>query len=385
VSDGLELGAPVASKISEMYAKRGRMSEALRVFRAMPERDAVSFGAMIDALASSSSSSSCCCSSSASCALPEGGCSGGLALELFAEMKEAGIAPSKAVFLSVLKACQQKQKQKQKQEEALLLRRCREVHAEIVERGFDADVEIGSALTSTYSKRRRLDEAARAFGALEAPNLVAWTALIAGHVSCDRNAEAIALYTRMTAAAPGGEEAMRPDAVLYAAMLTAFANAGAHAPLLLLHSELVKAGLDDDGGDEILRARLRGERACYAGSPCLPACTSTVGSDGGLRAAEGDLIRGEQLSFCSSCSALDELSSGLGLFAPGLAVRRFGSAADALGRAGLVQEAECLVRTMPFPPDAVAWTALLCSCRVHGAARLASACFRSLSARVPPL
>ncbi|RWR84884.1 pentatricopeptide repeat-containing protein, mitochondrial [Cinnamomum micranthum f. kanehirae] len=39
---------------------------------------------------------------------------------------------------------------------------------------------------------------------------------------------------------------------------------------------------------------------------------------------------------------------------------------DLLGRAGLLDEAERLIRTMPMKPDANIWGALFFACRIHG-------------------
>ena len=44
---------------------------------------------------------------------------------------------------------------------------------------------------------------------------------------------------------------------------------------------------------------------------------------------------------------------------------------DNLGRAGHLEEAQNIAKTMPLPPSAVVWRALLGACRIHGNVELA--------------
>ncbi|XP_054800171.1 pentatricopeptide repeat-containing protein At5g56310-like [Prosopis cineraria] len=46
-------------------------------------------------------------------------------------------------------------------------------------------------------------------------------------------------------------------------------------------------------------------------------------------------------------------------------IEHYGCMVDILGRAGRLQEAMELIRTMPFAPDAIVWRAFLGACRIH--------------------
>ncbi|CAL0330712.1 unnamed protein product [Lupinus luteus] len=46
-------------------------------------------------------------------------------------------------------------------------------------------------------------------------------------------------------------------------------------------------------------------------------------------------------------------------------IEHYGCMVDILGRAGCLQEARELIRTMPFTPDAIVWRAFLGACRIH--------------------
>lgn len=51
-------------------------------------------------------------------------------------------------------------------------------------------------------------------------------------------------------------------------------------------------------------------------------------------------------------------------------IKHYGCMVDILGRAGLVQEAYELVRSMPMKCNAIVWRTLLAACRVHGSVEL---------------
>ncbi|KAF7803850.1 pentatricopeptide repeat-containing protein [Senna tora] len=52
-------------------------------------------------------------------------------------------------------------------------------------------------------------------------------------------------------------------------------------------------------------------------------------------------------------------------------IEHYGCMVDTLGRAGRLQEAMELIRTMPFAPDAIVWRAFLGACRIHKNVELA--------------
>lgn len=59
-------------------------------------------------------------------------------------------------------------------------------------------------------------------------------------------------------------------------------------------------------------------------------------------------------------------------------IEHYGCMVDILARAGFLEEAHGLVRTMPVDPDAVIWRALLAGCRIHGNTQLGEFVIRKL-------
>lgn len=82
---GLGREVTIGSALSTMYAKCGCIDEGNAVFQRMPERDVVSWNAMISGLA-------------------QNGCSD-KALELFDGMRSEGIKPDNVTFVNILSAC----------------------------------------------------------------------------------------------------------------------------------------------------------------------------------------------------------------------------------------------------------------------------------------
>ncbi|GLT94482.1 hypothetical protein SLE2022_122200 [Rubroshorea leprosula] len=85
VKHGFGLEVPIGSALSTMYAKCGSLEDGNFVFRRMPEKDVVSWNAMISGLSQNGR-----------------GCE---ALELFEEMLNEGTKPDYVTFVNVLSAC----------------------------------------------------------------------------------------------------------------------------------------------------------------------------------------------------------------------------------------------------------------------------------------
>lgn len=82
---GLGQRVAIGSALSTMYAKCGCIDDGNMLFRRMPERDVVSWNAMISGLA-------------------QNGCSD-KALELFDEMRSEGVKPDNVTFVNIISAC----------------------------------------------------------------------------------------------------------------------------------------------------------------------------------------------------------------------------------------------------------------------------------------
>ena len=99
---------------------------------------------------------------------------------LYHEMCNSSVQPNSYVIISVLKACCMKGEVKM----------VMEVHSDIINRGLESHMFIGSALIDTYVKCSLLEEALAVFHGLPSQNIVTWTALISGHVTQEHSEKA---------------------------------------------------------------------------------------------------------------------------------------------------------------------------------------------------
>jgi pentatricopeptide repeat protein len=64
-------------------------------------------------------------------------------------------------------------------------------------------------------------------------------------------------------------------------------------------------------------------------------------------------------------------------------IKHYGCMIDLLGRSGLLEEAEEMIRSMPMEADVVIWGTLLAACRTHGNVNIGERAAENL-ARVAP-
>eukprot|EP00250_Pteridium_aquilinum_P035250 c8991_g2_i1 orf=120-1457(+) len=118
----LECDVRIGNTLVDMCAKCGDLEDARKLFDKLPQRDVVSWGAMITGYAQRE------------LGLP--------ALELYGKLKHEGFTPSKVIFLCSLKACTS----------IASLTTGRYVHDHAIICGYKSDVNIGSTLVDMYAK-----------------------------------------------------------------------------------------------------------------------------------------------------------------------------------------------------------------------------------------
>jgi pentatricopeptide repeat protein len=151
----------------DMYVKGGSMDNAWIVFDRMFTWDVVSWNAMI---------------------LGHVKCGQGQkALALYGEMQRKGVQPDPHTFVGVLKACASIE----------ALEEGRHIHEQIIQCGCESNVFLGNSLIDMYTKCGSMEDAGRVFGTMHTHNVVAWTAMILGHVKCGEGQKALALSDKM--------------------------------------------------------------------------------------------------------------------------------------------------------------------------------------------
>ena len=174
----------LGTALVDMYSKCGAMQKAYEVFEKLPERNVVTWGALI-----------------------AGYVQHGLyheALKFFRQMQAAEVCPDALTYVGILKAC------------GILgfLEIGEEIDVETRKEGLlHKYVVLGSALVDMYSKCGALEKARKAFDDLPEQNIVTWSALIDGyaqHQLCD---EALKCFRQMQ------DAGICPNAATYVSIL----------------------------------------------------------------------------------------------------------------------------------------------------------------------
>ncbi|KAJ7518193.1 hypothetical protein O6H91_21G058700 [Diphasiastrum complanatum] len=187
---GLKWDAFLGSTLVDMYARCGDVDQAHKVFFQLPERDLISYNAIITGCASHGH--------------------GDKALILFDKMKDEGLHPDKVTFVSVLKACGN----------LGTLQRGKLIHAQVMERGCELDPVLGNALVDMYAKSGSIADARQLFLNLPERDVISWTAIIDGCAQQGHGQEALSLFEQMQ------EEGVRPNSVTLRCVLSACSHAG---------------------------------------------------------------------------------------------------------------------------------------------------------------
>ncbi|KNA10436.1 hypothetical protein SOVF_144420 [Spinacia oleracea] len=209
VKNGLVNSVFVGSSLLDMYAKSGNISESCRVFDEMPERNVVSWTAIITGL------------------VKAGYCKEGLLY--FSEMWCSGLHCDAFSFAIALKACA----------DICDLERGKEIHTQVMKKGFDLGSYVVNTLATMYNKCGKLEYGMCLFGRIGIPDVVGWTSLITSYVQMGKEEIAVQQFKRMR------DSEVRPNEYTFAAVITACAHLGRVIWGEQLHGHVMKTGSVD--------------------------------------------------------------------------------------------------------------------------------------------
>ncbi|KAJ7534260.1 hypothetical protein O6H91_13G086200 [Diphasiastrum complanatum] len=350
---------PVATALLNMYSKCGRLEDSRMVFDSMPERDEIAWNTMISAYARQGF--------------------GTEALDLYREMRQAGMRLGKVTFVSILDACTA----------PAALADGIAIHADIIELGFERDVVVETSLTNMYGNCGSLEDARKTFDYMAARNSVSWNAIIGAYASSGSGNEALQLFQQMQL------EGEKPDRITIISILEACANLKSLVEGAWIHAYILGTKFETDVTVETALVDMYAkcgslEDACRVFNRMSERSIVSWNAMIGTHSQHGiyeralqlfgqmqhESVKADEIAFVgvlSACSHAGLVDAGSHYFdcigkshfvTPTL--EHYGCMVDLLGRAGQLDEAEDLVREMPFEPDAVVWMTLLGACRVHG-------------------
>ena len=190
IKAGLLLDLFVGSALVDLYARCGEMELSERLFFDMPEKNGVSWNALLNGYAQLGYVKK--------------------VLKLFCRMKECETKFSKFTLSTVLKGCANTGS----------LREGKVLHALALRSGCEIDEFLGCSLVDMYSKCGTVYDALKVFKKIRNPDVVAWSAMITGLDQQGHYQEAAELFHLMR------REGVRPNQFTLSSLVSTATNMG---------------------------------------------------------------------------------------------------------------------------------------------------------------
>lgn len=177
------------TSLVDMYAKIGDLKLASHVFKQMPRKNAVSWGALISGFAQNGFAE--------------------YALDLLVEMQSFDFKPDTVALVSALLACSQ----------VGHLKLGKSIHGYIVRR-LDFELVLGTALIDMYAKCGALSCARAIFDRVDSRDVILWNTMISSYGLHGDGKEVLSLFLKMK------EANISPDHATFASLLSALSHSG---------------------------------------------------------------------------------------------------------------------------------------------------------------
>lgn len=349
----------VQNSLVHLYSVCGECRSASKVFDEMLVRDVVSWTCLVSGFVRT-----------------------GLFDEAVALFLRMDVEPNMATFVSVLVACGRKG----------YLNLGKGIHGVVSKCPVEkTPLVVGNALMDMYVKCENLCEAKKVFDELRERDIVSWTCMISGLVQCKRPKEALELFCNMQ------YSGVEPDKIILTSVLSACASLGALPYGRWVHEYIDRRGVKWD--IQIGTAMVD----MYAKCGCMDMALRTFNEMasrniitwnallGGLAMnGHGHEVLRKFEEMTRSCSTKPNEVTFLAILTAcchsGLVdegrryfhqmtrepynisprLEHYGCMVDLLCRAGMLDEAQNLIKTMPMTPDVLIWGAILSACQATG-------------------
>eukprot|EP01018_Ginkgo_biloba_P026283 Gb_21965 [translate_table: standard] len=180
----------VGSALVDMYAKCGSLENARLVFDKMPERDVVSWNAMIAGYGKHGW--------------------GKDVHHTFERMQHTSMKANESTFVSVLGTCAS----------LAALELGKQVHSHLIVSGFQSSIVLQNALVDMYAKCGSLADARNTFDKMAELDVVSWNAMIVGYGKHGKGKEVLQIFEQMQQAGS------KPNYITFIGVLSACSHAG---------------------------------------------------------------------------------------------------------------------------------------------------------------
>ncbi|PRQ24536.1 putative tetratricopeptide-like helical domain, DYW domain-containing protein [Rosa chinensis] len=285
---------------------------------------------------------------------------------------------------------------------ALALSEAMQIHSQLLRFGFGRDVLLRTTLLDVYAKVGKLGFAQKVFDEMPERDIACWNALVAGLAQGSQPSEALALFERMAE-----EEGLKPNEVTVLGALSACSQLGALRGGERIHTYIVNAKLDThvivcnavidmyakcgfvDRAYEAFENMRCGKNLITWNTMIMAFAMHGDGCKAlelfekmGKNGVCPDAV--SYLAALCACNHAGLVEDGVKLFnsmaGSGMVpnVKHYGTVVDLLGRAGRLQEAYEIVKSMPMFPDVVLWQTLLGASKTYGNVEMAEMASRNL-------
>ncbi|KAM1468427.1 hypothetical protein ACFX2I_033388 [Malus domestica] len=347
------------TSLVDMYSNMGDMRSSFSVFETMPIRSLVSWNVMIS------------------------GCiQNGLVHESFGffhRLVTDGGTFDSGTMVSLVQGCSQ----------TADLETGKILHCCVFRMGFDPNPILSTAIVDLYSKCGAIKQATFVFDRMKEKNVITWTAMLVGLTQNGHAEEALKLFSQMR------EEGIAANSVTLVSLVHSCSHLGSLKKGRSVHAHLIRNRHEVDvvAMTALIDMYAKCGKIKYAertfenGAFCIDVIlwNSMITSYGihgyGLQALgiyrrmkeEGYKPNGTSLlSLLTACNHSGLVEEGIELFNSverdsgiRLTEKHYASFVDLLCRAGRLDEAEALIKQMPFKPGSSVLEALLNGCQAH--------------------
>ncbi|KAG6431992.1 hypothetical protein SASPL_103564 [Salvia splendens] len=426
---GISSNLHVSNELMGMYGEIGVMGAALKVFDRMPLRSRVSWNIVVSGFAKNFDCEGAVgmlhrmegegweanqvtwtsvISSFAKCGIDE------KAWEFYCLMRERGVDATAESIAVVISVC-----------DGEMAAKGEIVHCHVIRGGFEIYIFVSNALMSMYGRNGAVGKAELLFSSLDSKSLVSWNALISAYARTGLCDDAFSVFLRLEssnmvrpnvvswtaviggfAASEGRKEAalelfrrmqsarVRPNSLTVASVLSSCGELSALSLGREIHSHTIRLCMDEDllvmNGlinmymkcGNLVAGEMLFKKMVFRDIISWNIMITGYGMHGlGLDSLDifeqmvEEGVKPDEVTFVgvlSACSHAGLVPEGRKLFnqmsgvfkvQPG--VEHYSCMVDMLGRAGLLEEARRVLKSMPMEPNAPVWGALLSSCEMH--------------------
>ncbi|KMS99363.1 hypothetical protein BVRB_2g044880 [Beta vulgaris subsp. vulgaris] len=304
-----------------------------------------------------------------------------LAIKIFFDMQEFGFERDIYTYTTVISACFEEPYQ--------VYGEC--FHCLIIKAGLENSTAIANTLISMYlkSSRKAMVDALRVFESIDHRDSVSWNSVLTGLSQYGLNEDAVKFFGEMRSHDVG------IDHYSFSAVLRSCADLAALQLGRQVHVLALKSGLESNehvAGSLIFMyskcGLLDDARKSFEETPKDSPITWNFAIFGYAQHGQGELalelfhqmtkskVKLDHVTFVAvltACSHMGWVEEGRHIlktmeskYGIPLRMEHYACAIDLFGRAGHLDEAKTLVKSMPFEPDAMVWKTLLGACRNCG-------------------